>query len=51
MGGSEETRSIVYLDYWGSVADQRWRSSRSAFPLALCFSEGLAKVSLVLPCY
>ena len=30
MGGSEETRSIVYLDYWGSAADQRWRSSRSA---------------------
>ena len=30
MGGSEETRSIVYLDYWGSAAGQRWRSSRSA---------------------
>ena len=26
MGGSEETRSIVYLDYWGAAA--RRRSSR-----------------------
>ena len=29
MGGSEETRSIVYLDYWGGEAGRRWRSTRS----------------------
>ena len=33
MGGSEETSSIVYLDYWGAAAGQRWRSSRSDQPL------------------
>ena len=44
MGGSEETRSIVYLDYWASAAGQRWRSSRSdPSLLALLLRRSLGK--------
>ena len=30
MGGSEETRSIVYLDYWGGEAGRREMEDKEA---------------------
>ena len=51
MGGSEETRSIVYLDYWGSAAGQRWRSSRSAINPSLPCSRLLRMSRKGLTCF